>query len=97
MTEAPKRIWAFPYTMFNPEGGGYWCIHERKDCRSVPYIQAEIADGMLVALKEAFAALRDNGYDKGGSDGVHDTVAAAIAKAAPPLRFGFLQTPPGPS
>ena len=42
---------------------------------------AAIADELLDALKVAFVALRNNGYDKGGSDGVHDTVAAAIAKA----------------
>ena len=41
---------------------------------------AATADELLDALKVAFVALRDSGYDKGGSDGVHDTVAAAIAK-----------------
>ena len=43
MTEAPKRIWAFPYTMNNAKDGGYWSAYERKDCRSVAYVRADIA------------------------------------------------------
>ena len=56
MTKVPKQIWAFPYTMRNlEEEDGYWSIHERKECKSVPYIQAEIAAEMLAALKHAVA------------------------------------------
>ena len=51
MTEAPKQIWAFPYTMHNPEDGGFWRIHERKECKSVLYVRADIDDEMRAAAK----------------------------------------------
>ena len=39
------------------------------------------APDMLAALEIAFEALKDCEYGPGGSDGVYDTVQAALAKA----------------
>ena len=71
-----------------PQHGGRYGLVIATDVGGQPQAQAKVhahmlaaSSTMLKALWVAFGALRANGYDVGGSDGVHDVVAAAIAKA----------------
>jgi hypothetical protein len=57
MMNAPKKIWVYPYNMESSDND--WVSTEPVLDGDVPYIRADLVDGLVIALKHWFSSHSD--------------------------------------